>query len=212
MSPAFMPWPRGSPGRTCRMLPRRTAIPYPSSPPSSAVRGDPNRRVSGGCRPLRIVPGASGHRRGGLPGSQGGSAQGEPPRAGRPVRQSEKRGLPLAKPPIGAFQQAHRPFEEDVRGVFSSEASGESRAAHGGTAKGAVEEQIRRAERALSVQEPGSALSRLLHFHRSYSLTIPRMVRFPQTCPGDHEWLHETLLKRGRERPASEPPNPFPPT
>jgi argininosuccinate lyase len=65
------------------------------------------------------------------------------------VRTAEERGLALDELPVDAFGEAHSAFGSDVLDVFSWERAVEAREAPGGTARGAVLDQLSRAARRL---------------------------------------------------------------
>lgn len=58
------------------------------------------------------------------------------------VRVSEERRSPLSELPVEVFREAHEAFDADVREVFDWQRSVDSRAVPGGTARGAVAEQV----------------------------------------------------------------------
>ncbi len=58
------------------------------------------------------------------------------------VRISEERRSPLSGLPVEVFRDAHEAFEADVREVFDWQRSVDARAVPGGTARGAVAEQV----------------------------------------------------------------------
>ena len=62
------------------------------------------------------------------------------------VRTAEEQGVAVNELPVEAFQEAHAAFGPDVLDVFEWERSVEAREAPGGTARGAVLEQIATAE------------------------------------------------------------------
>jgi argininosuccinate lyase len=64
---------------------------------------------------------------------------------GRLVSAAEREGVALSQLPLERYQEAHPVFEADVAQVFQWENSVESRATPGGTARKAVEVQIRQA-------------------------------------------------------------------
>ncbi len=66
---------------------------------------------------------------------------------GRLVSLAEDEGIPLSRLPLERYREVHPAFEADVREVFRWEASVESRAAPGGTARSAVEVQLAAARR-----------------------------------------------------------------
>jgi argininosuccinate lyase len=66
------------------------------------------------------------------------------------VRAGEEMGLPLPELPLSVFQSRHPAFQEDVREVFSFQASVDARAVPGGTARAAVESQLAAAAEALA--------------------------------------------------------------
>ncbi len=68
---------------------------------------------------------------------------------GKLVALAESEGIPLSELPIERYREVHPAFGEDVREVFSWESSVEARRAPGGTARAAVEEQIRQAREQL---------------------------------------------------------------
>jgi len=69
---------------------------------------------------------------------------------GRLVRTAEDLGVPLFQLPISVFRAHHSAFEEDVRAVFSFEASVEAREVPGGTSRSAVGSQLALAKDALT--------------------------------------------------------------
>ncbi len=68
---------------------------------------------------------------------------------GKLVRLADGQGISLAELSLDRYKEEHPSFDEDVYGVFSFDASVEARASEGGTAREAVEAQIRQARRAL---------------------------------------------------------------
>ncbi len=66
---------------------------------------------------------------------------------GRLVSLAEDEGMPLSRLPLERYREVHPAFEADVKEVFRWEASVESRAARGGTARSAVEAQLEKARR-----------------------------------------------------------------
>jgi len=69
---------------------------------------------------------------------------------GKLVRVGEERAESLSQLPFQLFKNAHPAFEEDVRQLFSFEASVEAREVSGGTARSAVEAQLDLARQALA--------------------------------------------------------------
>jgi argininosuccinate lyase len=72
---------------------------------------------------------------------------------GRLVKSAEDQGCSLEDLSDEAFRAAHAGFEPDVRRVFDWEASVEARTTTGGTARAAVEAQLREARRELEDRE-----------------------------------------------------------
>jgi argininosuccinate lyase len=70
--------------------------------------------------------------------------------AGQAVRQAQAQGCDLEALPLEAYQELHPAFEADVYQVFDPQRSVARRAASGGTAPGAVAEQIELARAALA--------------------------------------------------------------
>ena len=66
------------------------------------------------------------------------------------VREAEAEGCSLEDLSDDVFRRAHAAFDEDVRDVFSWEGSVEARAVPGGTARSAVQDQIREARSRLA--------------------------------------------------------------
>ncbi len=69
---------------------------------------------------------------------------------GKLVRVGEERAESLSQLPFQLFKNAHPAFEEDVRQLFSFEASVEAREVSGGTARSAVEAQLDLARQAVA--------------------------------------------------------------
>lgn len=69
---------------------------------------------------------------------------------GRLVRLAEERGETVSSLPLSALQEVHPSFAEDAIDALSFEGSVEARSGKGGTARGAVREQLKAARSALS--------------------------------------------------------------
>jgi argininosuccinate lyase len=71
---------------------------------------------------------------------------------GRAVRRAEALGLPLCELPPVEFQAVSDAFDSDLYAVFDHRRSVEARDSYGGTATGAVRQQIERARAVLHEQ------------------------------------------------------------